>query len=568
MATELRHRRGTSAQIAAATPAQSEFIHNVETNRVHVGDGSTKGGHPLALMKDIPVVEEVQFNNLQVAKAASVLSGVQLIRVLGYYASGDGGGALYKRVAAEPPHAGKVQSGDGAWWELSDIELNVLQFGAVADSTGVGVGTDNSAMFNSAMLTAISLRRNIRIPAGGYRLSSPLVYDKTALNGDSGYVPNIRGDGASMTRLYCSAGGISVTGTTNAGAYGSFFNISDMYLRGNNASGIGIDIVACGFVGINNVRSTQFGTGCRLKGVISSKLDKPFFDSNVNYGLQALPDDGSVMPPNAITVDQPWIGSNGRCGIALDQPATFNIRGGSVEGNGTNTGLSGNFRGGIIITNAGSGGHNAITSEGVYYEHNMGIADVLISGSSRIFSANFQGNTFTRLGATPVTHSIFATGATHNVTININGNGFGELGGGFVPTSAQRYIQVDVGANIYTLVDIGNQYMTAAARPIYSNCRVISNNTMPYAMGYCTSAGAIEGDAFNVQSITKTGTGIYKINFGEAIAGRKFITCAFGVVSDYVVNTFDDNSITVQTLSGITPVDREFGFVVYTTARW
>lgn len=132
------------------------------------------------------------------------------------------------------------------------------------------------------------------------------------------------------------------------------------------------------------------------------------------------------------------------------------------------------------------------------------LAHVLISGSRRIFSANFQGNTFTRLGAPPVKHSIFATGATHNVTINLNGNGFGELGGGFVPTSAQRYIQVDGGENIYTLVDIGNQYMTAAARPIYQSCRVITNNTMPYAMGYCTAAGTIEGAAFNVQSITKT----------------------------------------------------------------
>lgn len=51
----------------------------------------------------------------------------------GYYEAGDGGGAEYKRVEDEPPHPGKFQSDDGAWWEIVPINVNVRCFGAKYD---------------------------------------------------------------------------------------------------------------------------------------------------------------------------------------------------------------------------------------------------------------------------------------------------------------------------------------------------------------------------------------------------------------------------------------------------
>lgn len=59
----------------------------------------------------------------------------------GYYAGGDGGGALYKRVATEPTHAGKIQSADGAWWELSSDIISPKMFGAKLD----GLSNDTQA---------------------------------------------------------------------------------------------------------------------------------------------------------------------------------------------------------------------------------------------------------------------------------------------------------------------------------------------------------------------------------------------------------------------------------------
>src|SRR5690606_27520632 len=162
-------------------------------------------------------------------------------------------------------------------------------------------------------------------------------------------------------------------------------------------STVGIDVENQGFLRFERVKCSNFDTGIRLKGVISSKIEQPYLSYN-RIGLHALPDDGDLWPPNALTIDQPWIGSNTRAGIILDKPATFNIRGGSVEGNGTDTTISVNQRGGIFVNLPGLGGHAAIISDGVYYEYNSGVADVLFFGTSRAVASAFSGNTFTRMG--------------------------------------------------------------------------------------------------------------------------------------------------------------------------
>ncbi|WP_051166685.1 collagen-like protein [Rhizobium favelukesii] len=78
--------------------------------------------------------------------SVSLPSTVTAIRVGGYYAPGDGGAALYKKVGTQPSHAGKFQSGDGAWWELcSDGTVAAAQFGAKP-----AVAYDNAAALNNA----------------------------------------------------------------------------------------------------------------------------------------------------------------------------------------------------------------------------------------------------------------------------------------------------------------------------------------------------------------------------------------------------------------------------------
>lgn len=53
-ATILRFRRGTSAAHTSFTGAVSEVTHNIDTGRLHVHDGATQGGIPLARLDELP----------------------------------------------------------------------------------------------------------------------------------------------------------------------------------------------------------------------------------------------------------------------------------------------------------------------------------------------------------------------------------------------------------------------------------------------------------------------------------------------------------------------------------
>lgn len=75
-------------------------------------------------------------------EATDVPSSLDFLRTAGYSTAGDGGGALYMRVISEPSHAGKIQSNDGAWWELSELTVNPVMFGAVGD----GLADDQPAL--------------------------------------------------------------------------------------------------------------------------------------------------------------------------------------------------------------------------------------------------------------------------------------------------------------------------------------------------------------------------------------------------------------------------------------
>lgn len=92
------------------------------------------------------------FDTVSSVQSANIPTPVNYLRTAGYYSAGDGGGALYKRVVSEPTHAGKIQSADGSWWELSTEYVTPNMFGAKCD----GVNDDVPAI-NAAWAYATSL---------------------------------------------------------------------------------------------------------------------------------------------------------------------------------------------------------------------------------------------------------------------------------------------------------------------------------------------------------------------------------------------------------------------------
>jgi hypothetical protein len=52
-ATETKHRRGTSSQVAAMTPAQGEIVMDTTNDRIHIGNGSLAGGRIIPNVRDL-----------------------------------------------------------------------------------------------------------------------------------------------------------------------------------------------------------------------------------------------------------------------------------------------------------------------------------------------------------------------------------------------------------------------------------------------------------------------------------------------------------------------------------
>jgi hypothetical protein len=92
--------------------------------------------------------------SLAATAAMQIPAVVQRVSTAFHHDAFVGGGANYQRRAAEPSHAGKFQSADGAWWELKVDRIEPQMFGAcgrgnladmAADTLGLQTAIDVSA---------------------------------------------------------------------------------------------------------------------------------------------------------------------------------------------------------------------------------------------------------------------------------------------------------------------------------------------------------------------------------------------------------------------------------------
>lgn len=125
--------------------------------------------------------------------------GTDFLRTAGYFTAGDGGGGLYKRTAAEPGHAGKLQSLDSVWFELvAEDAVWPEQFGARRD----GIQDDTAALQAAAdAISAMPGADVLHLRAGTYRMDATVtVPANVSLIGTSGTVLDGRGAlGANLT---------------------------------------------------------------------------------------------------------------------------------------------------------------------------------------------------------------------------------------------------------------------------------------------------------------------------------------------------------------------------------
>lgn len=119
-----------------------------------------------------------QYDTYAEAFASNIPAGVKGIRIHGYFTCGDGGGALYKKVGAQPTHWGKGQSADGAWWEIVPENgiLMAESFAAIADAA-----TDCAVPFQRWWDTCKALKAEGVGRGGTYCIGSTVSWTGTAL---------------------------------------------------------------------------------------------------------------------------------------------------------------------------------------------------------------------------------------------------------------------------------------------------------------------------------------------------------------------------------------------------
>lgn len=137
---------------------------------------------------------------------ARIPAPVQYVRTAGYAEVGDGGGALYRRVAFEPGHGGKVQSADGAWWEIAEAYPSVEMFG--------GSFTDLETYISGSLVDLGGKTYTVTtIPTGNIYVNGFWLRDGDTLPADSsGSI--ISGTNDSGGRLPAFGGGVEQTITT------------------------------------------------------------------------------------------------------------------------------------------------------------------------------------------------------------------------------------------------------------------------------------------------------------------------------------------------------------------
>ncbi|MGV1835236.1 phage tail fiber protein [Rhizobium rhizogenes] len=110
---------------------------------VKVGPTVIGGPNPFALASLIGQAGEIEahaYDSRDAVALAHVKSTIYSIQTGGYAVAGDGGAALYRRVSTMPSHLGRVQSADGAWWELANIVVSPRMFGARVDGSDSAAG--------------------------------------------------------------------------------------------------------------------------------------------------------------------------------------------------------------------------------------------------------------------------------------------------------------------------------------------------------------------------------------------------------------------------------------------
>lgn len=137
------------------------------------------------------------FDTVADVQAASIAATDDNLSTAGFTTVGDGGGALYKRAVSEPSHGGKIQSADGAWWELASTNINIRMFGASPSA----IATANTAAIRLAIAFVEDSIRELHTLDGNYLITEAVATEVFLLTKPIKFI----GAGLSRTFFTCDS---------------------------------------------------------------------------------------------------------------------------------------------------------------------------------------------------------------------------------------------------------------------------------------------------------------------------------------------------------------------------
>lgn len=181
----------------AGTPTR---LYTAATYSIRVRDATGSQVFYEAHAVPAPNVSAGVFVSRAAAAAAVIPPSVQVtgLQLLGYAQAGDGGEATYRYSPVQAAGDGRFQSTDGAWWEISSIDLTPQMFGALASNSAADRATNLTAFQAAMNVLAVRGGGRLFVPPGSYWVSCSAaisVPENVTISGDRGasiikpYVP-------------------------------------------------------------------------------------------------------------------------------------------------------------------------------------------------------------------------------------------------------------------------------------------------------------------------------------------------------------------------------------------
>lgn len=362
---------------------------------------------------------------------------------------------------------GFIQAGTGAVATTAQAKMretiSVKDFGAVGDDTH-----DDTTNIQAAINYANTIGGDVYFPAGIYKITNGLTINNSGDTSDT-FKASMYGDSSASVRIHGAAGSydmLTITGGTGAGVEshqvirGLFFVKEDYVgscIAGDNIAFLSLEDVSC-----FNANYSFYATD-----VLSSVFYNCVF-RQATIGMRAEYTNFSY--PNALTMVGCVVGNCLDAGIWVVGGSTFNMFGGSVESNGIGGSSSTKF--GVLLNNSGVQGSVSGNFSGVYFENNVGTADIWLANSAQPAAASISGCSFARVSSTYyTTNNIYVETSGSGVTqsVSVAGCGF-KYFNTYVPNSGRKYINsASTSGGVSTVAWSGCVFQSSTEAPSITN---------------------------------------------------------------------------------------------------